>query len=145
MTELYELAELKQIRIHFPKAFGIKRFYKIFQLFSLMEINPVRILVFRKHLGLSVFKRKLFEHFLIFSRISGYNQLCLETALALNIDAQEGALLSNADLFSADPVRALFCLESAATTQSPDPAESAQVIDLTDGMDDAERDQLAWQ
>ena len=36
-------------------------------------------------------------------------------------------------------------LESAATTQSPDPAESAQVIDLTDGMDDAERDLLAWQ
>ena len=46
-----------------------------------------------------------------------------ETALALNIDAQEGALLSNADLFSADPVRALFCLESAATTLLSNPTD----------------------
>ena len=35
-------------------------------------------------------------------------------------------------------------LESTPTTQSPDPVESARVIDLTDGMDDDERSALAW-
>ena len=50
------------------------------------------------------------------------------------------------DLINDDTNEALFhgALESTATTQSPAPAESAQVIDLTDGMDDAERDLLAW-
>ena len=35
-------------------------------------------------------------------------------------------------------------LESTATAQAPAPVESAQIIDLTDGMDDSERSLLAW-
>lgn len=50
------------------------------------------------------------------------------------------------DLINDDTGECLFhsSLESTATTQSPTPAESAQIIDLTDGMDDAERNLLAW-
>lgn len=47
----------------------------------------------------------------------------VQTLLALNLDAQTGTLLDNEALFSADPVRALFCLESAASALVSNPTD----------------------
>ena len=47
----------------------------------------------------------------------------VQTVLALNLDTQTGALLDNENLFSADPMRALFCLESAGTTLLSNPTD----------------------
>ncbi len=46
-----------------------------------------------------------------------------EAVLALNIDSQEGAVLDNESLFSANENRALFCLESAASKLIPKPTD----------------------
>lgn len=50
------------------------------------------------------------------------------------------------DVINDDTQEHLFCgsLESTVTGQEPEPTESAAVIDLTDGMDDAERALLNW-
>ena len=47
----------------------------------------------------------------------------VETALALNLDYETNTLLDNASLFSADPVRARFCLESAASSLLSSPTD----------------------
>ncbi len=46
-----------------------------------------------------------------------------ETLLALNLDASAGQLLDNGSLFSADPMRALFCLDGLAEKLMSQPTD----------------------